>query len=96
MSLPKPNNCEYCEYPTPDLEEYGAFQFQKRFPDSPPNSTKWLCRVCSRALGQNAFEPRDADGNRDVLRAICYIGNQIIWEIKAVEERLEQKISNKP
>jgi hypothetical protein len=93
INVYKPKKCEYCEYPTDDLEEHGALRFPKRFPDR-TKLPVWLCRICSRVLGQNDNYPSQ-DTDRDVLRAICYIGNEIIWEIKRVEENLENRLNKK-
>jgi hypothetical protein len=86
----KPSKCDYCEYPTWDLKERASSTLERGFPDS-TKGTKWLCDLCSATLGQNEYEPRDKNGNRDVLRAISYVGNQIIWEIKRAEENLKNK-----
>jgi len=74
----QPDICESCEY-----ETTGLAYFENSPGFNRPNG-KWLCELCEGSwAGQVALDPtgyRHLD--RETLQTICFVGNEIIKEIR--------------
>lgn len=79
----KPDACESCDFVTAEIAKYSMMRF---FP-AQPNRVKWLCELCASTMAGSAFEYPEQypDKSGEILRAICYVGNSIIAEIRATK-----------
>lgn len=77
---PKPEECECCAFPTPELDLYDSHCVVPR----PGEETKWLCKLCAGSeLGSASEYPEQHD--REALmamRQINYVGNTILKHIR--------------
>lgn len=77
----KPDECEGCEYPTPDLTFYEGF---KGADGSDMQHNVWLCKFCEgTSSGQAAMAMRrneHVDAHL-ITSTICYAANVLLAEL---------------
>lgn len=75
---PKPSGCDSCGFDTSNLEAYA-----RRGPRAgyTPDQKKWLCELCARTSAGNAVDYPDQYPDREVLRAVNYVGNVLLEAI---------------
>lgn len=83
-----PEQCDSCGFETLDLKAYGNSSYSLGTRSGQGESHKWLCSLCAGTMTGTAYEyPEQFRGEINTMRAVCYIGNAILAEIrKAVEE----------
>lgn len=71
----QPDECMSCGFETKELEcysqDYGEVQ-----------GDHWLCKLCAGTFAGNAMRYPRQYPNRNVLKAVCYIGNEILARIE--------------
>lgn len=69
----QPNECDCCGFETEDLADYGWHG----------SGSKWCCNLCASTMASRAHEyPEQFRGQEHVLKAICYVGNEILKAIR--------------
>lgn len=73
----EPEGCQCCGFETTEIKPYGM---NRMFPNP---GKKWLCNLCVETMAGNAYEyPEQYRHHGDVLKAICYVGNVILKEMR--------------
>lgn len=75
-----PEECEGCHFEMTALKFYEGWQGSARKIDG-----KWLCELCAGTMMGNTLDyPTMYDSaTKDVLQAICYVGNVILKAINS-------------
>ncbi len=74
----KPDECECCGFET---EELIAYPFPFMFSDL-DTTHQWACAFCNDTRASHANAHPENYRDPQMLKAICYIGNAIIAEIR--------------
>lgn len=79
-----PGVCESCEFNMQEVQPYTINRHLGSREDmSERNTHKWLCILCASTMAGNAFEYPEQYPERDVLQAICFVGNAILANLSA-------------
>lgn len=75
----KSEECDCCHFPTADLTLYESSGIDRHL--RIPN--RWLCALCAATpAGTADVFPAQYQGQREILRTICYVGNSILAELR--------------
>jgi hypothetical protein len=78
----KPTECECCGYET-ELTDYKVADPNRKPYEISKTRTAYYCLLCASTSASNACSyPEQYRGETAILRAVCFVGNAIIDEIR--------------
>ena len=84
MNDDKPEYCDGCEFETPELTR---FESQPYHNSRQKLEVNWFCSLCASTAVSRAVDYPTQFPHADVLKTICYVGNALIQEIRALSKK---------
>lgn len=79
MSATKPGPCDCCDFKTKDLK-----LFTRQHGSDMETPGQWYCALCASTMASvmTRYYNQYSIGERNIMKAICYVGNAVIQAIK--------------